>query len=81
MTHDSLSAVKIKQMLYGSHHAAWLGDGEDKSLCLHVSLPTHTVCVQRSKAKWYLFTDTFLSRLSRQATHFHQFSGGRRLPP
>lgn len=51
MTHDSLSAVKTKQTLYGSHHAAQLGNNEHKwYFCMHVCAPTHNV--QRSKVEF-----------------------------
>lgn len=44
MTHDSLSAVKTKQTLYGSHHATHLGNKEDKwCFNIHVCAPIHIV--------------------------------------
>lgn len=48
MTHDSLSAVKIKQTLYGSHHAARMGNKERKwGFCVHVCVFLH-MCKERS---------------------------------
>lgn len=54
MTHDSLSAVKIKQTLYGSHHAARLGNKEHKwCFCVHACVPTHTCTKKPGREVYY----------------------------
>lgn len=56
MTHDSLSAVKVKQTLYGAQRVALLGNKEHKwSFRVHVHVHMH-MCSKRQQRQFYYQT-------------------------